>query len=85
LVIGNHVLRRNIMKVAISLKAASSLPPRPAPWQRINGAIPAPVDAYDLWGDALKEWRRMAPDVRIINLETSITRSDAFAPKTTTA
>jgi poly-gamma-glutamate capsule biosynthesis protein CapA/YwtB (metallophosphatase superfamily) len=48
---------------------------------RISGAIPAPVAAYYLWGDARKEWRAMMPDVRIINLETSITRSDAFVPK----
>jgi poly-gamma-glutamate capsule biosynthesis protein CapA/YwtB (metallophosphatase superfamily) len=48
---------------------------------RASGAIPAPVDAHYLWGDALKEWRRSAPDVRIVNLETSITRSDAFVPK----
>jgi poly-gamma-glutamate capsule biosynthesis protein CapA/YwtB (metallophosphatase superfamily) len=46
-----------------------------------SGVIPTPVDPYYLWGDALKEWRRMAPDVRIINLETSITRSEAFVPK----
>jgi poly-gamma-glutamate capsule biosynthesis protein CapA/YwtB (metallophosphatase superfamily) len=48
---------------------------------RASGAIPAPVDAYYPWGDARKEWRTMVPDVRIINLETSITRSDAFVPK----
>jgi poly-gamma-glutamate capsule biosynthesis protein CapA/YwtB (metallophosphatase superfamily) len=49
--------------------------------ERANGPIPAPVDPDYLWGDALKQWRRMAPDVRIINLESSITRSDAFVPK----
>jgi poly-gamma-glutamate capsule biosynthesis protein CapA/YwtB (metallophosphatase superfamily) len=49
--------------------------------ERASGAIPRPVDPYYLWGDALKEWCRMAPDVRIINLETSITQSEAFVPK----
>ena len=49
--------------------------------ERANGPIPAPVDPDYLWGDALEEWRRMAPDVRIINLESSITRSEAFVPK----
>ncbi len=46
-----------------------------------SGPIPAPVAPADLWGAAIDEWRRMAPDVRIVNLETSITRSDAFVPK----
>lgn len=49
--------------------------------ERASGVIPTPVDPYYLWGDALKEWRRMAPDIRIINLETSITRSETFVPK----
>jgi poly-gamma-glutamate capsule biosynthesis protein CapA/YwtB (metallophosphatase superfamily) len=49
--------------------------------ERASGVIPAPVDPYYLWGDALKEWRRTTPDVRIVNLETSITRSEAFVPK----
>jgi len=29
-------------------------------------------------GDALKELDRVAPDVRIINLETSVTRSNDY-------
>ncbi len=41
-----------------------------------NGSIPAPVDYSYVWGDALAELDRVAPDVRIINLETSITTSD---------
>jgi poly-gamma-glutamate capsule biosynthesis protein CapA/YwtB (metallophosphatase superfamily) len=49
--------------------------------ERASGPIPTPVNPDYLWGDALKEWRSMAPDVRIINLESSITRSDAFVPK----
>ena len=38
-----------------------------------NGPIPAPVDAAYVWGDALAELDRAAPDVRIVNLETAVT------------
>jgi poly-gamma-glutamate synthesis protein (capsule biosynthesis protein) len=40
-----------------------------------NGPIPAPVDYSYPWGDALAELDRVAPDARIINLETSVTTS----------
>jgi len=40
-----------------------------------NGAIPRPVDPAYIWGAALDEWQRAKPDLRIVNLETSITRS----------
>jgi poly-gamma-glutamate synthesis protein (capsule biosynthesis protein) len=40
-----------------------------------NGPIPAPVDYSYPWGDALAELDRVAPDSRIINLETSVTTS----------
>jgi poly-gamma-glutamate synthesis protein (capsule biosynthesis protein) len=46
-----------------------------------NGPIPRPVDPGYIWGDALEEWRRAAPDARIVNLETSITRSEDYADK----
>ncbi|MEO6825183.1 MAG: CapA family protein [Nitrosospira sp.] len=42
-----------------------------------NGSIPKPVEYSYIWGDALAELERMKPDVRIINLETAVTRSDA--------
>lgn len=49
--------------------------------ERANGPIPRRV-AYDyVWGDALATLERLAPDARIINLETSITRSDDAWPK----
>ena len=41
-----------------------------------NGPIAKPVPEAYIWGDALAELERVAPDVRIINLETSITLSD---------
>ena len=48
--------------------------------EAVNGPIPRPVDPSWPWGEALAALRAAAPDVRIINLETSITRSDRFAP-----
>jgi poly-gamma-glutamate synthesis protein (capsule biosynthesis protein) len=38
-----------------------------------NGPIPRQVDFAYIWGDALEELERARTDVRIINLETSIT------------
>ncbi|RUU12273.1 poly-gamma-glutamate biosynthesis protein, partial [Mesorhizobium sp. M6A.T.Ca.TU.002.02.2.1] len=49
--------------------------------ERINGPIPRKVDDAYVWGDALSELDREAPDARIINLETSITTSLSLAPK----
>lgn len=49
--------------------------------ERANGAIPKPVAFSYVWGDALAELRRARPQVRIINLETSITTSREFVPK----
>jgi poly-gamma-glutamate capsule biosynthesis protein CapA/YwtB (metallophosphatase superfamily) len=45
-----------------------------------NGPIPHPVDVSWPWGDALEVLDEAAPDVRIVNLETSITRAGQFAP-----
>jgi poly-gamma-glutamate capsule biosynthesis protein CapA/YwtB (metallophosphatase superfamily) len=46
-----------------------------------NGPIPRRVSPAYIWGAALDEFNRLRPVVRIINLETSITRSDDYAPK----
>ncbi len=46
--------------------------------EKANGAIPRPVDFSYIWGDALEELERAAPDVRIINLETAITTSNDY-------
>jgi poly-gamma-glutamate capsule biosynthesis protein CapA/YwtB (metallophosphatase superfamily) len=43
-----------------------------------NGPIPCPVDYSWPWGDALAVLDDFDPDVRLVNLETSITRSDDF-------
>jgi poly-gamma-glutamate capsule biosynthesis protein CapA/YwtB (metallophosphatase superfamily) len=44
--------------------------------ERINGAIPRPAEFDYIWGDALAELDRAGVDLRIINLETSITSSE---------
>jgi len=49
--------------------------------ERANGPIPKPVSFSYVWGDALDELRQARPDARIVNLETSITKSDRYAPK----
>jgi poly-gamma-glutamate synthesis protein (capsule biosynthesis protein) len=46
----------------------------------VSGPIPQPAEFTWPWGDALAVLGRLAPDVRVINLETSITRSETFAP-----
>ena len=48
--------------------------------ERANGRIPRPAAFSWPWGDALRILEDLAPDVRVINLETSITRSSDFAP-----
>ncbi len=44
--------------------------------ERISGALPRPVAPTYVWGDALDALDRAAPDLRIVNLETAVTRSD---------
>jgi poly-gamma-glutamate capsule biosynthesis protein CapA/YwtB (metallophosphatase superfamily) len=48
--------------------------------ETVNGPIPRPVDPAYLWGDALHVLQRTRPDVRIINLETSITAGEDAWP-----
>jgi poly-gamma-glutamate synthesis protein (capsule biosynthesis protein) len=45
-----------------------------------NGPVARPVDFSYIWGDALDELARVAPDARIVNLEVSVTRSDDHWP-----
>jgi poly-gamma-glutamate synthesis protein (capsule biosynthesis protein) len=49
--------------------------------EEANGPIPRGVAPSYVWGVALDELDRAQPDVRIINLETSITRSEDYIPK----
>ncbi len=46
--------------------------------EQANGPIPKPAGWKYVWGDALAELHRMGPDLRIINLETSVTKSDNY-------
>jgi poly-gamma-glutamate capsule biosynthesis protein CapA/YwtB (metallophosphatase superfamily) len=48
--------------------------------EEASGRIRQPVSFKYIWGDALKELERARVDLRIINLETSITRSDDVWP-----
>ncbi|OJH37580.1 poly-gamma-glutamate biosynthesis protein [Cystobacter ferrugineus] len=48
--------------------------------EEVNGPIPKPVGLDYIWGDALAELERRAPDVRLINLETSITTREEWWP-----
>ena len=47
--------------------------------ESMNGPIPRPVGFAWPWGDALRTLEDVGPDVRVINLETSVTRSDNAA------
>ena len=51
--------------------------------EAINGPIGRPVPFDWPWGEALDLLDRRAPDVRVINVETAITRSDRFAERKT--
>jgi len=45
-----------------------------------SGPVPQPADWSWPWGDALEVLDELAPDLRIVNLETSITSSDDAQP-----
>lgn len=45
-----------------------------------DGPLPRPVSFDHVWGDALAELDRVAPDVRVVNLETAITTSEDWCP-----
>jgi poly-gamma-glutamate synthesis protein (capsule biosynthesis protein) len=46
--------------------------------EKENGLIPRSVAPAYIWGDTLDELERVAPDLRIINLETSVTLSNDY-------
>ena len=43
--------------------------------ERLNGSLAMTVSPAYVWGDALAELQRLAPDARVVNLETAVTRS----------
>lgn len=45
-----------------------------------NGPVPRPAGFAWPWGDALGVLDAASPDVRVVNLETSVTRADTYAP-----
>ncbi len=45
-----------------------------------SGPVPAPVDVAWPWGDVVDLLDERSPDARILNVETSITTGDDFAP-----
>jgi len=49
--------------------------------EQVVGPMPRPVDFSYVWGAALEELSHARPDARIINLETSVTRSEAWLDK----
>ena len=48
--------------------------------ETVSGPIPWPVDFSWPWGDAMQVLDELAPDLRIVNLETSITSCDDYQP-----
>jgi poly-gamma-glutamate synthesis protein (capsule biosynthesis protein) len=46
--------------------------------EKVNGPIPRSVAPGYIWGDVLDELERVAADLRIINLETSVTKSHDY-------
>jgi poly-gamma-glutamate synthesis protein (capsule biosynthesis protein) len=49
--------------------------------EEANGPIPRRADPSYIWGAALDQWNLEKPDARIINLETSVTRSSDYVFK----
>ena len=46
--------------------------------EQANGPIPRPAGFAYIWGDALEELQRRKADLRLINLETSVTASNDY-------
>ena len=44
--------------------------------ERENGELDLPLGYKYIWGDALKVWKELEPNLKLINLETSVTTSD---------
>ncbi|EUA42295.1 bacterial capsule synthesis PGA_cap family protein [Mycobacterium xenopi 4042] len=47
--------------------------------EHLNGPVPVPADVTWPWGDALAVLDEFAPEIRLINLETSISDDGEFA------
>jgi poly-gamma-glutamate synthesis protein (capsule biosynthesis protein) len=49
--------------------------------EEVNGPVPWPVNLSYIWGDALAELQHVAPDARVVNVETSVTLTGKPWPK----
>ena len=49
--------------------------------EKAAGTIPKPVDFTCIWGEALDELGQASPDIRIVNMETAITKSEDHLEK----
>ena len=49
--------------------------------EQVSGQIQTPVGLDYIWGAALDKLEDKQPDARIVNLETSVTRSEAYVAK----
>ena len=66
---GDPIIHESYMKSAVGYVKIA---------EQANGPIQKPVSFAYIWGDALEELDRAAPHVRLINLETSITKSNDY-------
>jgi len=48
---------------------------------RLGPPVPKPVDDRYVWGQAFDVWTKRQPDLRIVNLETSITTSNEYSKR----
>ena len=64
---GDPVIHESYMKSAVGYVRLA---------EKVNGKIPYPVAPDYIWGEAIHFWEHLKPDVKIINLETSITSCD---------
>lgn len=49
--------------------------------EEIRGSIPEPVNYRYIWGDSLQVFNCVEPNLKVVNLETSVTRSGQFCPR----
>jgi len=66
---GNPVLYEHFMKSAMGYVRLT---------ERKNGRISFPVNDKYIWGYAIQELERKSPDLRMINLETAITKCNNY-------
>jgi poly-gamma-glutamate synthesis protein (capsule biosynthesis protein) len=68
---GDPVIHESYMKSALGYVRLA---------EKVNGNIKYPVDPFYIWGKSINYWEKFKPDIKIINLETSITSYDVYWP-----